>query len=688
MARRRTPPADIVDDDATVVGSVAWVKDRFKDAAEQSREMRVQAKEDFAFYAGDQWSEEDRQKLEDAMRPIVTFNRVGVIVDAVGGAEINNRQEVRYIPREIGDSKVNEILTGGAKWVRDQCDAEDEESDAFLDLVISGLGATETLMSYEDDLDGEIKVERRDWIGELFWDPAARKRNLSDARYMFHVRDTDKDDVKAQWPDKWEQISGDGGPWSSEAEGTDPHETNPEQSYKDGSMPSDAELKKKGKLRVVQCQWWERRHVYRVKPPEPDSPIETLDLEKFQAIADAVGGESAMRAAGFRFVRLPQRRYMRIFVCGDVELERGEVPGNTGDNKPGFTFRFMTGKRDRNKSQWYGLVRAMKDPSRWSNKFFSSFQHIVSTNAKGGVMVEVDAVDKPKKFEEEYAQPDSVLWMKPGALANGKVQSKPAPPYPVGTERLMQFSIDAIRDTSGVNLEMLGMADRQQAGVLEYQRRQAGLTVLASFFDALRRYRKEQGRVLLSFMVEFISDGRLVRILGPDGAEEWVPLVRDPQTRKYDIIVDSAPTAPNEKERVFSILSSLLPTLGKIGALPPPDVLDYTPLPTSLVQKWKQQLQQSQKPQGPPPEVQAMQAKHAAEMEMRHAEAQFENERKNQETQAEIQRLNAKAAAEIQNLRERSAAEIEIKRNAAAFDAEMRAMKTAVANVNQVEQIA
>jgi hypothetical protein len=49
------------------------------------------------------------------------------------------------------------------------------------------------------------------------------------------------------------------------------------------------------------------------------------------------------------------------------------------------------------------------------------------------------------------------------------VQEKQQAPYPQGMDRLMQFSIEALPATTGINLEMLGLADRQQAGVVESQ---------------------------------------------------------------------------------------------------------------------------------------------------------------------------------------------------------------------------
>src|SRR3979490_3146180 len=117
---------------------------------DKQAEWREAAREDFAFTSGDQLSETDKQKLRDMNRPIIIMNRVEPIIDSVSGSEVAHRQEVQFIPRQQGAVQVNEVLTSAAKWFRDQCDAEDEESDAFREMVVCGMGWPETRPGYED----------------------------------------------------------------------------------------------------------------------------------------------------------------------------------------------------------------------------------------------------------------------------------------------------------------------------------------------------------------------------------------------------------------------------------------------------------------------------------------------------------------------------------------------------------
>ena len=125
--------------------------------------------------------------LRDQMRPEITFNRIAPTAEAILGIEIGNRRAVRYIPRSAGDAKPDEILTAAAEWARDGADAEDEETDAFFDVIVCGMGWVDTRIDYENDPEGKIVAERIDPL-EMVWDGAARKRNLGDARRTWRVK--------------------------------------------------------------------------------------------------------------------------------------------------------------------------------------------------------------------------------------------------------------------------------------------------------------------------------------------------------------------------------------------------------------------------------------------------------------------------------------------------------------------
>jgi hypothetical protein len=291
-----------------------------------------------------------------------------------------------------------------------------------------------------------------------------------------------------------------------------------------------------------------------------------------------------------------------------------------GPAKGGYTWKCMTAERDRNKGTWFGIVRAMMDPQRWANKWMSQSLHILNTGAKGGILAEADAFDDQRAAEDDWADPSAIVFTAPGALSGNKIIPRPQNQAPPQLAELLTLAISSIRDCTGVNLELLGLVEKDQPGVVEHMRKQAGMTVLAGLFDSLRRYRKEQGRLMLWYITNFLSDGRLIRIGGPSQAQ-YVPLVHQGGVVEYDVIVDDTPTSPNTKERAWGVLMQMFPFIAKM-AVPPQvymELLKYSPLPETIVSKIETILQQQQTQ--PPPDPKMIVAQSQAALNQARAQA-------------------------------------------------------------------
>lgn len=593
-----------------------------------------EAKEAYDITAGRQWDKEAEEAAEFARLTTISVNRIDAIVSAVCGSEMTNRQEVRYYPREAStkgpdgkmqDVVVNEIFTAAAEWIRDECDASDEESEAFRDCVICGIGVTETRMDYESDPEGMAIIQRVDPL-EIRIDPSARRPGAADAQYIRRRKPFTPEEAKLRFG-----IEGEGGQ-QPRGVGT-PHRNWPGSAYAHG----DSDVEDGDEVWVTEYQWFCLDKVWRVLNPRTGQ-IEEIADDQYQRLIDAMPELAEMSFS----VKL--RRYYRAFRVGPRIVEATPLPDEE------FTYKIITGKLDRNRGVWYGIVRPMIEPQKLLNKQISQTQRIIDNNAKGGLLAEIDAFEDPEQAKIDWAASDTIVWAKNGAITRNAVIPKPIAPTPPGIDKLLAIAQEAVQGVSGVNNEMLGIIDREQAGVVDVQRKEAAYGVLKSFFNSLRRYRKVHGRHLLKLIQKYMTDGRLVRIIGRNGNVQYLPLIRDPNTARFDTIVDEAPTGPNQKDKVFQYLMMFGgPILSKLNL--PPQVwmkfMEFSPLPTALISEVQQMI--SQMPPQPNPEEEKAKgeaAKAQADMQRFQMEAQMEQQR----IQMEAQQAAMKMQVEMSKL--------------------------------------
>ena len=664
---------------------VEWARSKMQDSLDAMSEWRQQAIDAFGLVAGDQWEETAKNDLENEGRPVFTFNRTAGFIRGICGLEAATRNQVRFYAREIDDSGASDVLNAAVRWVRSGCDAEDEEADAFKDMLICGIGWTETLFTTEMKPEGEIVIERVDPL-HMRWDASSRKRGLVDRRWNARVKYLPISTIRDVWGEEKaaeiESIIESDSEIFDEFANT-PHDATTAHEYNSDSL---GDARRRSGIPVVQFQY--------VKTSTFHSVINPFTGEAEELTSDAL--ESLNKRLEIPLVgeKYKRREYRQLFYCGTVELEEGPLPTD------GFTFQPITGIRDRNNGIWYGFVRDMLDPQRWINKFFSSMADVVASQAKGGLMAETDAFTSKERAVEDWNDPRAIVWMKPGGLA--KTRERTASGIPAGFSQLLEFTVGSLPHVAGVNLEFLGLAGREQAGVLETQRKQAAISTLSEFFNALRLYRKQQGRVLVRFIDEYISDGRLIRVVGKKDSQ-YIPLMRQQGTLEYDIVVDEAPDSPDQKGRTWEALMQILPTASKMGFPIPPDVIEYAPFPQALIQDWqkfaqgeaglppemKERMQQMQEQmqglQRENEQLKSKQAESMAQLQMKQAEAQQELqlEQAKLQQEAEISRARLELERErvmlqIQLEREKATAEIQLEQAKMAAQLEMEQQKTGV----------
>ena len=531
----------------------------------------------YGFVAGDQWTDSEIAMMEEGRKIPVTFNLIGPVVDAVQGAEIGNRQQAMFYPREVGDTAISDVLTQGADYVSQQCNGDQEDSEAFWDTLVCGMGWTESRPEVEDQ-DVDLIRERVDPL-QIKADPAARKRCLEDMRYLKREIPMSPD----EFSDFKDQIGRDdiNGEGTSDPDGKRLTVVNPRQRYPPGMLGDGGQMAADTVI-VCEWQWWDNEPAYLASVPSQADP-------SVIALKSHSQDEYDQLPPGTPHVKSKKKVFYRAFVGDGQVLFKETLP--EGD----FRYKCITGKRDRNTGTWFGLVKPMIDPGRFVNKLYSEVLHIVRTNANGGMALEEDAVNDVRQFEDTWSATDKITWLKSGALSGAhgsKMLPKSPPPVQAALFQLMEFARDMVKATTGVNEEILGLVEREQAGVLEAQRKQAAYGILSAFFDAKRRYQRNQGKLTMAQMREFFPPDKLVRIV-KQGEAQYVQVALSLEAQEYDVVVDEAPSGPDQKAKVIAVLMPLLPQLLEAGLIGPEtlaDIIPYLPIPAVVANKLAQDI--------------------------------------------------------------------------------------------------
>lgn len=561
-------------------------------------------REDFDFEAGRQWPDADREVMVTQNRPVLTFNNTLKFINGVEGTETNNRMGVKYIPSGVEDSPLTDLLAKVEAQILNE-DADDENSDAFRDVVGCGYGWTSARMDYDDDLYGKMVEERVD-PRLMGWDPAAKKKNLSDRRWHFEAISMHPDDAKAKWPEHVETIQ------RAYGESAISGRTlgNTERQEYDGSNNDASELSDNQRaggrtVPIIRAQWFtiDTRMVF----AEPDGGIVTVTLGEWKELkkrAPSLGLDVP------EAIKRRQRVYHEAYVCDDTTLEEKKIQR--------FSYACMTGIRDKVKGSYFGLIRVARDPQMWTNKMLSGIVHFFQTAPKGP-FVEQGAIPSQNMtdFTENLARADRVKVVADGAITQGRIKFPDAQPLPPGMPEMLNASLTGVPDALGLSLEFLGMAGRTQAVGVERSRTRAGLAVLGVFFKARRAHILETGRIRLMFLTRYVPDAVFQRV-APVESQLALPLLRQEGAESFDVQVDEAPLAPDQKMAVWETIQAMLPAISSMN--PPPEfwaiILQYSPFPTSLVQELVKLFTR------PNPA-----AERAREMEMAEKEAEIGTER-------------------------------------------------------------
>lgn len=562
------------DDPAEVVSEARHRLERAYDYEQENRRLAV---EDVRFLDGDQWPSHIRQRREHERRPLLTINLLPQYVDRIVGEQRQNRPAIRVIPVEgkqasqqsniqalyqarqdlgqttspgnpaVGvtsdrvrnlagtkDYNLAEVMTGLIRGIEQRSDAEHAYDWAFQQAVEHGFGYWRVTTAYVDDdaFEQDIEIRRIRNAFTVYFDPASDEITREDAKWCIVSTEISRDEFKAHWPDASisdiEQTEGD---WVSR--------------WFHDDVVRIAEYWRKVPVKKRLVQLSDGRVV------ERDQDFEQV-LDELAAQGITIQRERTVESYriewrlinGWEVLEGPRvwpGKYIPIVPCYGKELHREDL------------------------SIFRGAVRHAKEPQTNYNYWRTALTELVALAPKSPWLA---AVEQIQGFEHIWktANTENHAYLPYRAdILDGRLgapqRTEPAQ-IPSGPMNELMTSREDVRSTIGMYDENLGRAQQGRSGVAIDRLQRKGDLSNFQYMDNLVRAIRYTGRILIDLIPRIYDTERVIRILGTNEEEDFVPInltVRDEQTGedvviadlsqdRYDVRVRAGPSLATQRE--------------------------------------------------------------------------------------------------------------------------------------------
>ena len=559
-------PGPIVPYDSTDEGAIKEdalrqeIERNFNKAKKFYEDWDKEAREDYKFSLGDQWTTEDRQKLAEQGRPCLTFNRIRPIINIISGYQRENSARIKVNPEGGEDRIFSEVMDRGLKSMDKWSHFSFKAGYWFDDGCYCGKGWLEALIEYtKDPIRGEIKFKQRSPF-QILTDPEFNEYDLNEGcPYVFKVVRLTKERLIELYPNKKTLIKGfvkdndsqvDNGSGLMDDRDAEPQDDNygidrPFSNQK-SSEDEDA-INGDGKFTVK--EYWRQKMVKRffVINAESGDPekFDTKDLA--QAFIDEQGIGKAIER------EIPEMR-VTAYACGFI-LQDEISPFEPYYSGYPF-FRFLADWAPNAEDEVLrvqGVTRQLKDPQKEKNKAKSQYLHMINTQANSGWVGDEDALTDAgwRKLEEMGSKPGIVIRKKKGYELREIQPKGPNQSHLIREEK----ADEEFKQISNINPDLLGAQSESESGkAMSIRIKQAVLALVRLFFNY--RYSKEIVGLFMLQMIPMLFDvKKLKKVLGPDYMSKAIDKVKYPdglsdgilegflqmvKDNKYDVYVAEA----------------------------------------------------------------------------------------------------------------------------------------------------
>ena len=531
---------------------------------------------DLRAYAGDNWTNLEKSKLEKQNRMVLELNKIRRVVNLYSGYERENRTATVCSPVEGSDERTADQMSSVLYYIYDKANADYIISEAFEHSLKTGLAIVGLYMDYtRDKVNGDIKMYMKPF-NAMMLDPYFTKRDLSDCDQASTRDLLSKEQIKSMLP--WVEPSIiDNLPTGIR-----------DNKYQYLGIYRQYNSTYIAKNLCTYDQYWKRINKEQKFLVDMDTGV----TEEWN------GDREEERALKATLVKTPRVQLitshkrsleLNIIVSGQL-LYSGPDP--TGLDTYPFVpvLLYHEPLIDTFELKIQGLVRSVRDAQRQYNRRHSQIIDIMESIINTGWITKNGAVLDPAMLMQSGQGKQIVV--NEGYDVNVDVREISPPSIPPGYLSYQDIIDKNIMEIPGASEELLGLSsvgDSQVSGKLAEVRASNGLKGNRGIFDNLEQSKKHLGKLVIECIQKNYSPGKIARIIGEEPTAEFL----SGQFEEYDCAIKQAVKTSTQREAYYYQLLQLV----SLGAPIPWDkILEVAPLQgnTKLHEIMAQQAEQAQ----------------------------------------------------------------------------------------------
>lgn len=529
---------------------------------------------DLRAYAGDNWSNLEKTKLEKQNRMVLELNKIRRVVNLYSGYERENRTATVCMPVEGSDAKTADQFSDILYYIYEKANADYIISEAFEHSLKTGLSIIGIYMDYSrDKVNGDIKMYWKPF-NSLMIDPYFTKRDLSDCDQCSTRDLLSKEQIKSLLP------------WVDPTVIDNLPTGIRDNKYQYLGLYRQYNSTYIAKNLCTYDQYWKRIIVEQKYLVD----METGVSEEWEGTQEE---ERELKAflkdnPRLQLIRSHKRSVeLNIIVSGQL-LYTGPDPTGLDTFPIALCLMYHEPLIDTFELKIQGIVRSVRDAQRQYNRRHSQIIDLMESIINSGWITKNGAVLDPNMLMQAGQGKQIVL--NEGYDVNADIREISAPNIPPGYLQYQDIIDKNIMEIPGASDELLGLSsvgDSQVSGKLAEVRASNGLKGNRGIFDNLEQTKKYLGKLVMEAVQKNYSPGKIQRIIKEEPTDEFF----SGQFEEYDCAITQAVKTATQREAYYYQVLQLV----SIGAPIPWDkIMEIAPLQgdTKLHEILAQQMEQ------------------------------------------------------------------------------------------------